>query len=247
MTLTTLDIICRRTLLESGSPIHYYFEFLTHAATCLRELNIDTLQIVNTANLPVGEYGEMDYPMDFQDEVGLSFSINGKLTSIPKKDNISPLRLLNSDGEFIPYTQTDNRHGQNGFFFNYYWFWNISDYGEGTGRNFGSNGGSTFGYTKVKERRQFQFTGNIVNTNVLLMYISDGQSVDSATQIDIAAFAAIQSWINWKRSPNRDNDYSPEGRSFYNQKTKLRARMDDLTVVGIKDILRGAYTAAPKT
>lgn len=247
MVLTTLDIIARRTLLEAGYPIHYYFEFLTHAATCLRELNIDTLQIVNTANLPVGEYGEVDFPQDFQDEVGISFPINGGLMPIPKKDNINPLRLLNSDGGFVPYTEMDNTNGQNGFFYNYFWFWNISDYGEGTGRNYGANGGSTFGYTKVKERRQFQFTQNIVNTNVLLMYISSGESVDSATQIDIAAFATIQAWINWKRSPNRDNDYSPEGRSFYNQKTKLRARMDDLTVVGIKDILRGAYTAAPKT
>jgi hypothetical protein len=247
MQLTTLDIITRRTLLETGHPIHYYFEFLTHAATCLRELNIDTLQIINTKNLPVGEYGQTDFPLDFQDEVGISFPINGNLTPIPKKDNISPLRLLNSDGTFVPYNEMDNHNGQNGFFFNYFWFWNISDYGEGTGRNYGVNGGSSFGYKKVKERRQFQFTQNIVNTNVVLMYISDGQSVDSATQIDIAAFATIQAWINWKRSFNRDNDYSPEGRSFYNQKSKLRSRLNELTLVDVREVLRSNYIASPKT
>ena len=47
MRLSTLDEITRRGLLEDGLPIHYYFEYLTHGATCLRELSFDTLKIIN--------------------------------------------------------------------------------------------------------------------------------------------------------------------------------------------------------
>lgn len=69
MNLTTIDQIVRRGLLENGLPIHFYSEFLYHGATCLRELNLDTLQIVNTVNLPTNDYAAADLPDDFDDDI----------------------------------------------------------------------------------------------------------------------------------------------------------------------------------
>ena len=71
MNLTTLDEITRRALLDNNVSVHFYFEYLNHAANCLRELNFDTLKIVNTANLSVGSYGEVDLPDDFSDDIAL--------------------------------------------------------------------------------------------------------------------------------------------------------------------------------
>jgi hypothetical protein len=248
MNLTTVDKITRLGLLENNLPIHYYFEYLTHTCSWLRELNIDTLQIVNTVNLPIGEYGEMDFPMDFVDEVGISIAVNGSLKPIPQRESISPLRLLNSEGSFIPYTNLENRQGLNGFIYNWMWFWNISDYGEGTGRAYGSNGGSSMGYKKVKERRQFQFSQGIVNTSAVLVYISDGQSVDSASQIDIQAINCARAWQDWKSDPMQSsNDYSPKGRSYYNRKSNLRSRLNDMGLIDIREIIHRNYMASPKT
>ena len=67
MLLSTIDIICSRWLLERGLPIHFYSEALYHSATCVQLLTQDTLQIVNAANLPVGDYGEVNLPDDFDD------------------------------------------------------------------------------------------------------------------------------------------------------------------------------------
>ena len=71
MQLTTIDSVVRRGLLETGLPIHWYAEFLYHSSTCVRELAFDTLQIVQSANLPVNSYGAIDYPADFVDDIAL--------------------------------------------------------------------------------------------------------------------------------------------------------------------------------
>jgi len=79
-----------------------------------------------------------------------------------------------------------------------------------------------------------------------LQYISDGQSVNSATQIDTQAIQCIRAWQEWKRSGNANNDYSPEAVSFWNRKKNLRARLSGLTMVDVKNALRNGYTAAVK-
>src|SRR5258708_22426155 len=57
-------------------------------------------------------------------------------------------------------------------------------------------------------------------------YISNGQSIDSASQVDTLAFSTVQGYINWKKSPNKDNEYSPEGRLYYNQKDRKSTRLN---------------------
>ena len=78
------------------------------------------------------------------------------------------------------------------------------------------------------------------------MYISNGQSVNNATQIDYKAFQTIRSYQDWMRSPNKNNENSPEGRKYLNQKRLLKARLNDLTKVDIQNIVRLAYTAGIK-
>ncbi len=251
MDLCNLDSIVRRWLLERNLPIHFYAEALFHGASALRELSKDTLKIVNTVNLPLNVYYAADLPTDFVDDIGVFIPVGNVLSPVPKNDRLTPLRLHNQSGQFVPYSTTEvqntnafNLLGGNQF---WTWFWNIDDYGEFTGRSFGANGGEYYnGYKIVKERRQIQFTESFTNTDIVLQYISNGQSADNATQIEWLAFQAIIAYIDWKRSPNAAIKDSLEASTFYNEKRLLRANLNSLTLTDLKNTLRKNYTSGIK-
>jgi hypothetical protein len=251
MTFADLDTICRRRLLEKGLPLHYYIEQLFHAATCLRELNIDTLKTIRTVKLPVNSYFACDLPDDFVDDLGVSVPAGQYLQPVPKRDGITPLRLNDSTtGAFIPYSETEDdaeNDTETIFGAGTVWFWNASDYGEPTGRYFGATGGAKLnGFQVFKERRQIQLTETFTSDHIILMYISDGQSADSATKVDLMAWATIDAFIGWKSSPNADIKDSYEASTYYNERRKLVARLNPLTKTDIIDVLRNSYQATIK-
>jgi len=254
MVLATLDEITRRGLIESGLPIHYYLEYLVHGATCLRELSFDTLKIVNTIQLPVNEYGAVDLPDDFVDDVAVCLPSSTTLQPLPKQNSINPIRIHDSNtGEYIPPHRpgsgTNSAGVDDSFFWGsagWLWYWNVNDFGEPTGRFFGATGGTKRGYKVVKERKQIQMSYDYSEKSVVLQYISNGQSIDTASQIDTQAIQTIRAWQEWKRSGNANNDFSPEAISFYNNKKRLRARLSGLTLVDIKNTLRNGYTGTIK-
>jgi hypothetical protein len=259
MILATLDTITRRGLLEAGLPIHYYLEYMIHGSTCLRELSFDTLKIINTVQLPVNDYGAVDLPDDFVDEVSVGFFGGGTLQPLPHQNSISPLRLHDpTTGQYtspqlptngvIPGNVNNVNSGNDLFLggLGIFWFWNVSDFGEPTGRFFGATGGTSIGYKVIRERRQIQMSNGYERKSVVLQYISDGQSIDSATQIDTQAIQTIRAWQEWKRSPTANNEYSAEAMSFWNRKKNLRARLSGMSLVDVKNALRNGYTAAVK-
>lgn len=250
MITATLDQIVRRNLLEIGYPMHFYTEYLFHAATALRELTFSTLKIINSASLPADDTGNIFVPNDFVDDLAVCLPAGQTLRKLPKQDWITPLRIHDiTTGEFVPYADQSNIAPETwwgGFPTGFGWFWNVNSFGEPTGQYYGSRGGTSSGYSVFKEQRRIQLSEDLIGTNVILLYVGDGSSVDNATQIDPQAFACITAFINWKRSPNRDNKDSPEGRNFYNQMRTLTGRLDDLDVPTIRNILHNAYCATIK-
>jgi len=250
MLFNTIDQIVKRGLLEDGLPIHYYFDLLLHSSTALRELSFDTLKIVNTLQLPVSPTGAVNLPDDFVDDVALCVNGGQVLSPLPKQKFINPMRYSDDTGTYEPPqnapvngSSTDNVFwGQAGWF----WFWNVNDFGEPTGRFFGAKGGTQMGYKVVPERRQIQMTGYFDRGGVILQYISNGQSIDAASQIDTRAIETIRAFQEWKISPNKNNEQSPEGRAFYSQKSKLRSRLNTLSITDIKNVIRNSFTAAMK-
>lgn len=247
MVFSNLDSIAKRWLLSKNLPLHYYLEALLHSATCLRELTFDTLHIVNTARIPVNDYNSADLPFDFVDDVMVGIPVGGMLQPIAKRSGFNPLRTFDEDGNFVSWTNSNETTETNAIFQgSWTWFWNVNDFGEPTGRLFGAGSGSDNGYEIDRKRRQILLTGSFTSEEVVLVYISDGQSADSATQIDVQAQSSIEAFIGWKSSPNADNVNSPEARNFHNEVRKLRARKDDLTTNDIKAILRRNYRASAK-
>lgn len=249
MTLTSLDVIVNRWLLENGYPVHFYTEGLLHAATCLREQTFDTLQIINTKEVTLNDYFAADLPPDFSDVVMVGVPAGGRFQPVPQM-RLNPLRNMDANHQYVPYTtdEEDQDSANFGLVPGAMWFWNMNEYGETVGRYFGAGGGAKAnGYEIFRERNQIQFTETFTSPTALLMYVSDGQSVDNASQIDTRAFATINSFIAWKRSPNRNNDFSPEAMLFKKQRKLLRSRMNNMTTVDLINILRRNYIAASKS
>jgi hypothetical protein len=248
MTFTTLDIIVRGMLLKKKYPIHWYMEYLTYAASCLRELNIDTLKVVNIVQLCTDDNGSVDVPDDFADDVALSLP-NSRLKTLPHQNNISPIRNHNIlTGAYQPSTNSANQLNLSypvGFGVGVYY--NTNDYFENTGRIFGGVGKSQKGYTVIKEQRRIQMSNGFANTGVVLVYVSDGQSVDSASQIDIKAITTIEGYILWCESPNFGILGTIQANSFYRLKKNLKARLSDIeTTEDLLNVIRGTYKASLK-
>lgn len=250
MITTTVDIIVRRWLLERNLPIHYYLEGLFHASSCVRELTSDTLQIINSANLPVGDDGSVDLPMDFLDDLALCVPVEGALAPLPKQDWITPLRIHDTtSGQFVaPYTTTTSNAVNLFFGFPAAWqyYWNVNDYGESTGRRFGSHGGTRQGYKVIREQRRIQMSDSFSGSSVVLLYLGDGQSADNASQIDTRAMRTVHAWIDWQSSPSRVSNVSYEAKTFYNEKRRLRTLLNPITRTDIINTLRESYTAGIK-
>lgn len=247
MKYTTLDKIVRRNLLAKRLPLHYYVEFLVHASTCLRELTFDTLRVVNTVELTLNDYYAVDLPCDYVDWTKVGIKMGQFVQPITQRDTINRLRNQDSQGDYTTYTDPATVNSQYPF---WPWFWmfqNMDDLGENTGRLYGFDTGvASDGFKVIKERRQIQFTESMDCDTIVLEYISDGQTSDNATQIDPYAQACIEAFINWKRSANADIDRSPEARTFYNQRRVLRARMSQVTLWDIRQILYKNYRASIK-
>lgn len=253
MLLTNLDILVRKWLLERSLPIHFYAEGLYHSAAAIMLLTQDTLQIINTANLPVDSTGNIQLPDDFDEDLSVCVPAGQALYELPKQDWITPLRIHNTTtGEFMPYNELvddDTPEGETSFFgFPGTWayYWNVDSYGGFTGRRFGAHGGINAGYQVFKQRRQIQMTEGFIGSNVVLLYISDGQRADSASQVDTKATQCIKTYIDWQRSSNATNEHSPEAMTFYNQKRRLKTLLNGMTSADLKNILRSSYTAGIK-
>jgi len=252
MEYANIDMIVRRTLLERGLPLHYYLEYLLHATAALRELAKDTLKIVNSVHLKVNDYYAADLPSDYKDEVGVFSPVGGMLKPIAKRSNLNPLRVHNeTTGAFEAMSENTNLNSSVlnflGVNTSVFWFWNVNDWGENTGKYFGSRGGSyQNGYQIFPERRQIQFTGSLAGSDAILMYVSNGQSIDNASQVPWDSFATIQAYEDWKASPNSAFKDSPEARTYYNERRLLRANLNNLTEKDIIEIVRNGFTAAIK-
>lgn len=248
MQLLTLDIVARRHLLERGLPIHYYLQNLIYGASCIRELAKDTLKIVNTVSLPVNSYGAIDLPSDFMEDVALCNEVSGMLQPIPHNDAINPLRKTNSDGQYVENTTVTGDDNslliENSF--GWGWYWNIDSYGAPTGGVYGAKGGTARGYKVIRERRQIQLNTGETSGAKVLMYISNGQSVDNASQIPWEAHRCIQAFCDWQSSKNAALKDSAEARTYYNEKRLLRANLDQLTILDIRNVVLNSYTATIK-
>ena len=175
----------------------------------------------------------------------------------------NPLTSLDTNSNFNPQDWTDNLtppDSNNGQAQLYYgalpyaqWFTvHYNDFGENIGRFFGLGAGYQEDTFQVfKERNQIQIDQKLYVENVVLQYISDGQSADAATLVDPYAIKTIQAYIDSQLKAHNRNYNMGEKQLAQNEYIRerkiLRARKADWSVEKIKRIVQKNTMAAPKS
>lgn len=253
MTLKTLDSIVRSCILQAGYSLHWYLQFMKYAADGYRELHFDSLKCINAKRLTLNGQKAVDLPNDYVDAVKIGI-INGQdIRQLVQRTSIN--RLINRTADFAPTTYGSLvQEGTPDYTFipGLFWLTNLlNENNEFLGRMFGLRQGALCeGYKILPERNQIQFDEQVQSNEIVLEYISNGQSVDSASRVDPYAQAAIEAYIFWKLKVfgrhynNQDRELAK--REFDMQHARLRARKNPLTVQDVVRILNNETAASIK-
>jgi hypothetical protein len=250
---TTLDAIVNEELTERGLPPHWYFQYLVLSASCLRQLYIRTLKIVNSCYiyLDAGKSGEL--PCDYSDFVGVFIPIGQMLKPIYERKNFTPFQNTDpANGQAITWgtepagaITTPAPYDASNYWMSYHY----NGLGEPIGRYFGLDvvASNPNGFQIFKEQGRIQAQETIQTNCLILQYVPTGMTPDNASLIDTRAVAAIKAYIGWKESRNRNDNRSPEARNYWNEEEKLRSALSDLTLDAVVQSLHSNYYTGPKT
>lgn len=239
MQYTSLDRIVRSVLNQNGLTMHWYFPFLKLAADCLRDQHFDRLRVVQCKKLEVDTRDRsVPLPCDYLDWVKVGVEVGQMVRPLVQMDSINRLNNYDENGQITTYGRATEDD---------YDVWNRASldithniHGEHIGRlfNFRTNN-SREGFKEIRERGVIQLSEEVSADYIILEYISDGtQLVDAASKINPYATRTIETYIEWKKSPNRNNIYSPEADQHFAAAKILRARMNPLTVADYRRIIK---------
>lgn len=262
MTTASLDYIVKNYLLKKGYPLHWYMQFMVYAADCLRELTFDDLRVINTKILPVDQTINAAYlPDDFQDYVTVGVMVGQRIRPLTPTNTLNPLVNLDTNTNYSEQEWNDNVTPPDSTQTQLYygalpyaqWFTvHYNDFGENIGRFFGLGAGYQEDTFQIfKERNQIQLDQHFYVENIILQYVSDGQSADAATQIDPYAIKTIQAFIEYQMKQHNRNYNMGERQlaqnDYVRERKILRARKADWSVERIKRIVQKNTMASPKS
>lgn len=262
MTTASLDYIVKNFLLKRGYPLHWYMQFMVYAADCLRELTFDDLRIINTKILPVNQtINAAELPEDYQDYITVGVMIGQRIRPLVPTSTLNPLTSLDNGQNYSEQNWQDSTtppgSNENQLYYGALpyaqWFTvHYNDYGENIGRFFGLGAGYQEDTFQVfKERNQIQLDQKFSVENIVLQYISDGQSADAASQIDPYAIRTIQAYIDYQmKAHNRTygvGERQVSENNYVKERKILRARKSDWSIEKIKRIVQKNTMGAPKS
>jgi len=233
MKFVTLNGITRSYLGQLRKPIHYYPRFLKYASDSLRELLFDTLQIINTARVPVDDLYQAKIPADCVDWTKIGIQVGQYIRPLIEKESLNRLANIDtSDGTQITYPAPQYADDWVGTL-----QWqgvNTNTNGENVGGYYGLGAGSepdTFKF--IPERNVIQLNQNLQDSKIVIEYISDGTYTNAATKIPPYAQKTIEAYMDWQyKLHSRTFDKGDSDRAeiyFYKQHGILRARKNNLT------------------
>jgi hypothetical protein len=262
MTTASLDYIVKNALGKKGYPLHYYLQCMLYASDCLRELTFDDLRVINTKILPINtNINTAQLPDDYQDYVTVGVMVGQRLRPLTPTSTLNPITNLNSGSNFEEIEWNDNTtssdSGQSALYYGALpyaqWFTtHYNDFGENIGRFFGLGAGYQEDTFQVfKEKGIIQIDQKLSVDNVVLQYISDGQSADAATQINPYAIKTIQNFIFWQLKEHNRNygvgERQVAQNEYIRERKILRARMSDWSIEKLKRIVQQNYKGSIKS
>lgn len=250
--MTNLDNIVKNYLLKKGYPIHYYLQCLTYAANCLRTLAMDDLHIVNTCLLEVDELHTVDLPESYIDYCRVGIPMGQFIKPLVFNDSYNRLPNVDDTGNEVPYSNEQEQNGRVVLGANApYWMTvNYNDYGENIGRMFGVPQTLTDTFKVIPERRKIQLNEKLNTKYVVLEYLSSCSYANAATCLTEYAWETIDAYINWQlKEYNRNYNMGERQiaeQQYYNQRKKLRSRLNPIGKAELLKIMNNAKIASIK-
>lgn len=251
MIYTSLNNITRSILIKKSLPIHYYVMFLKYCSDAIRELSFDTLKVVNSVTLTINHSGSyVTLPADYVDYTLIGIPKGQFIQPAVNRDSLSRISNYNTTGQIIDYGTPDNAVDFP-FFPGFFMFQTVDDLGENLGRLYGYNTGYlSNSYSVIKERGIIQLDEHFPSPTVALQYIGNGQSANSATQIDPMVQACVESFADYQWELNKIKGVigmmQVKEREFAKQWRLARARLANYTIEDIRQALKRGYTLTPK-
>lgn len=251
--MKSINEIAREVLVEEGrSNIHKLQHYMQLGVRAVRELNIDVTGQLKTVILTPNSYRAIDVPEDYYDYSKIGVDIAGEIHVLGVNNNMMFPYQKNDVGQLQPTSYTSpnmsdaiNANSISGLGL---WFYNyvlIDQYGENTGRLYGSNGTpDVLGtYRYWAENRQFVFSPMAQNKQIVLEYISTGIN-NANVLVPDEAIESVISFIRWKGA--KGNEREQFRVEWENNVRRLRLRQFSFTVDEFIRATRQAYHQAPK-
>jgi len=246
MKLYTLDNIVRGTLMSRGYPMHFYLNFLHYGVQCLRELNMDVLQNVKSARLPVNSYKACTLPIDFVDYIRVGNELGQYIDPWGPKESFNRLNKFDAQGNKIPYADVESQNYYLPANFDGLWYTNYAnDKGELTGRLYNAQPTFRHSFQIIRERNEIQLDVSYEGKEITMDYLTDGLTISASNAIHPYAAATIEAYIIWKMKANSrtytQGDRMESKDEFYNQLRILKGRLNPIDVNDIRRSLAIGY------
>lgn len=195
-----LDYICHSVMADlQESTTKNYSRYLKWAIDCFRELTLFVFPCIKTKYLSVSDTLTVPFPDDYIDYTAIGINIGGRLWTLTLNPDLVPGKLDDCD---LPIDVATARPDLGAIYPYYYFFSGAFRNGQYVGEQYSIGGGwNRKGYFNVdRERKQFQFSSLVPQTEIVLEYHSTGISCDGTVEIPYESISAFLAFIHWKRT-----------------------------------------------
>lgn len=235
----TLDSIIRRNLAKRKLPLHYYSPLLVIAKEGLDEMHFDSLQKLKFVTIAIDatlKTGPL--PSDYVEAVAVGFESGDKVRPVGHNHR------LNERNSGAAFEQKDPLYALGtGFYVGGFLLENaFNEYLGYKGREFGRPVTFTDAYTILREAGLIRIDNISTITTIQLVYLSLPEKVSNKSVIHPFAKKSLDTYIDWQWSVyNKEKDQEMRRRDFYNNYRGLRSRLNKMTTVEIKRIVRNKF------
>jgi len=230
-----VDSIVRQILLEKNLSMHFYIRLLSWGLDCLKELSLDAIGKVKTAELTVDEFGRVKLPCDYVDWVRVG-TVSGQHVLRMGETDTYARQLRAENGIYVPYGDAE---------FTSEYIWSspyVQDWfdknGEFRGRGFGGNGTRTDTFMVLDG--EMQVDNNYSEGDVITLDYIGYDTANASSYVPKYAESTVRSYMEykyvWSLPKGSPYDKSAAKAEYQNEHRKLVARVNPLDIEAMRRI-----------
>jgi hypothetical protein len=252
MSFITVDNIARSWLLKKRYPMHWYIDAITHVKNFLMDVNMHSLQIVNTQIVslnPDTKAGPL--PCGYITWIRVGIQKGQYAMPLAKREGYVRHTATDASGNKIahgPYEGPTVDFG--GDSVEMLWMINRNKYGEHLGQHYGGLGDDNGFFNVFEERQEIQMSEEYTGETIYMDYLASINTVTAASRIPEECYTSALAYIDWQHEfnkKNRDMYAIRDAEAKYNGALRiLRANRFDYGAEDIFDLWNASVNAGPK-